>query len=51
MPQEPSLSEIENINADPQLGTGTPAVLVDNSKLLETINQNAQFKADRKSVV
>jgi len=47
MPNDtPSLTEIESKNIDPQLGTGQPAVTFDDSKLLDSINQNAQFKAD-----
>lgn len=42
----PSLTEIESKNIDPQLATGQPAVTFDDSKLLDSINQNAQFKAN-----
>ena len=42
----PSLTEIESKNIDPQLGTGQPAVTYDDSQLLQSINQNSQFKAN-----
>jgi hypothetical protein len=42
---EPSLSELTNIRVDPELGTGAPAVVLNNSDLVRTINDNAQFKA------
>lgn len=47
MPNDtPSLTEIESKNIDPQLATGQPAVTYDDSQLLQSINQNAQFKAN-----
>jgi hypothetical protein len=39
---EPSVSEILNINADPERGTGEPAVVYDNSQVLSLLNQNAR---------
>lgn len=39
--QEPSVSEILNINADPERGTGEPAVVYNNSQVLSQLNQNA----------
>lgn len=45
---EPSLSELTNINSDPGLGTGGPAVLLNNMDLVHIINQNAQFAAQNK---
>lgn len=42
---EPSLSELTNIHTDPELGTGAPAVILDNRDLVHTLNQNAQFRA------
>ena len=41
----PSLSEIESKVVDPQLGSGQPAVVYDDSQLLNILNQNAQIKA------
>lgn len=42
---EPTLKEIEQARIDPEIGSGEPAVVYDNSQLLQSINQNAQFKA------
>lgn len=42
---EPTLKEIESARIDPEIGTGQPAVVYDDSQLLQSINQNAQFKA------
>lgn len=39
---EPSVSEILNVNADPERGTGEPAVVYDNSQVLNLLNQNAR---------
>lgn len=43
---EPSLSEINSFEADPERGTGTPAVVIDNTKSLELQNRNAMFHAE-----
>ena len=43
---EPSLSELTNIHTDADLGTGAPAVILDNRDLVHTLNQNAQFRAE-----
>lgn len=43
---EPTLSEINSFEADPERGTGTPAVVIDNSKSLELLNRNAMFHAE-----
>lgn len=43
---EPSLQELSYIQADPERGTGTPAVVIDNTELLQTINNNARLKAE-----
>lgn len=40
-----SLSEILNIRPNPEVATGTPAVVLDSTKLVDTLNRNAQFKA------
>ena len=37
----PSLSEIENVAIDAQRGSGEPATIIDNTKLLDILNQNA----------
>lgn len=42
---EPSLSEILNINADPERGTGEPAVVYDNKPLLQGIQRNAELRS------
>lgn len=42
----PSLSEIVNVPADPERGSGEPAVVYDNRNFLQTLNQQAQFKAE-----
>lgn len=42
---EPTLKEIESARIDPEIATGQPAVVYDNTDLLKSINQNAQFKA------
>jgi hypothetical protein len=42
---EPTLKEIEQMNVDPEIATGQPAVVYDNSQLLNILNQNAMFKA------
>lgn len=42
---EPTLKDIEQARIDPEIATGQPAVVYDNSQLLDTINKNAQFKA------
>lgn len=43
---EPGLSEILNFNADPQRGTGTPAVVYDSNNLINTLNDAAQYRAE-----
>ncbi|MCB0472507.1 MAG: hypothetical protein KDC56_05560, partial [Flavobacteriaceae bacterium] len=45
---EPTLRDITIMGAaaDPQLGTGTPAVVYDNSKLINTLNNAAQYHAE-----
>ncbi|MEY2703359.1 MAG: hypothetical protein RLY43_1998 [Bacteroidota bacterium] len=42
----PSLSEIENVAIDAQRGSGEPATIIDNSKLLDILNQNAIVAAN-----
>jgi len=42
---EPTLGEIDGGRIDPEIGTGQPAVIYDDSQLLRSINENAQFKA------
>lgn len=48
MPEDvtPSISEISNFNADPERGTGTPAVVFDNTELVRSISDNAKYKAE-----
>lgn len=41
-----SLSEILNVPADPERGTGMPATVIDTRGLVDTLNQNARFKAE-----
>lgn len=43
---EPSLSEITNINADASLGGGELRPLIDNSKLVDNLNQSARYHAE-----
>lgn len=43
---EPSLNEITSIAADPERGTGQPAVIYDNREALRGLNDAAQFKAE-----
>lgn len=43
---EPSLGEILNIKVDPEIATGTPAVVNDNRQLISTLNQNAQYQSE-----
>jgi hypothetical protein len=43
---EPSLGELLSARGDAALGTGAPAVVFDNRGLVNTLNQNAQFKAE-----
>jgi len=45
MASEPTLGEIDGGRIDPEIATGQPAVVYDNSQLLNSINQNAQIKA------
>jgi len=42
---EPSLNEITNIRVDPEVATGTPAVIYDNREVSRLLNDNAQAKA------
>lgn len=45
---EPTLNELIEIGrrADPELGTGTPAVVYDDRELIRTLNNAAQYKAE-----
>lgn len=44
---EPTLHEITNIVADPERGSGTPAVVLDGGRsMIANLNQNARFKAE-----
>lgn len=43
---EPTLGELNAIQGNAELGTGSPAVILDNRDLVHTLNQNAQFKAE-----
>lgn len=43
---EPSLSELTNLKVDPELGSGTPAVVIDQSRMVSQLNQTAQFNAE-----
>ena len=45
---EPSLGEILSVRADPELGTGTPAVVIDSRDMVRNLNQAAQFNAEMK---
>lgn len=45
MAAEPTLGEISGGRIDPEIATGQPAVINDDSQLLRSINENAQFKA------
>jgi hypothetical protein len=44
---EPGLSEIVNMQVDPERATGTPAVVYDNRELMRAVNDNAQMRAHR----
>lgn len=44
---EPGLSEIINYRPDPDLAQGNQSVPIDNSKLIDNLNQNARFKAQQ----
>lgn len=46
MANEPSLSEFTNMAADPERGTGHPAVVFDDRDLSRQLNQSAQYKAE-----
>jgi len=41
----PSLGEILSVRPEPNVATGTPAVVIDNSRTVDLLNQNARFKA------
>lgn len=43
---EPSLSELTNISADPERGTGTPAVVTDSSPIATSIQRLGQAKLE-----
>lgn len=43
---EPTLAEIANITADPERGTGTPAVVIDQSRMVHELNQGARYYAE-----
>lgn len=46
--QAPSLSELSNIDADPEIGTGTPAVVfTGGQEMVRTLNENAKFAAQQ----
>lgn len=45
---EPSLSEITNIAVDPERGSGTPATVIDNSGLVNNLQQGARAYAENK---
>lgn len=45
MPNEPSLSELSNMPNDPELGTGTPAVVYNNKDYYNQLHQTAEFHA------
>lgn len=42
---EPTLGELTHLGSESGLGTGAPAVILDNRDLVHTLNSNAQFKA------
>ncbi len=42
---EPGLSEVLNMKVDPELGSGTPAVVIDHREAIRNLNQAAQTKA------
>ena len=43
---EPTIQDIVGMRPDPELGTGTPAVVYDSKDLVHTLNQAAQQKAE-----
>lgn len=45
MANEPTLSEFTNIPADPERGTGQPAVVYDDREMVRNLNDNARFQA------
>lgn len=47
MPDAPSLSEIANIRTDSELGGGESVPIIDNSKVVENLNNAARFHAEQ----
>ena len=43
----PSLGEIENVRVDPSLSGIAPEPVIDNSRMVESLNQNARFHAQQ----
>lgn len=43
---EPSLSEITSIAADPERGSGTPAVVIDTSSVVKSVQEAARLKQE-----
>lgn len=46
MTNEPSLSELSNLPVRPELGGGELTPLIDSSKVVDTLNQNARYQAE-----
>lgn len=47
MANEPTLGELTHIPSDPNLGGGVPVPVIDNSRMVEELNQNARFRAQQ----
>lgn len=46
MAEEPSYSSIVNTPVNPTTGSGTPAIVIDNTEEIQQLNRNAQYKSE-----